>query len=155
PIEPAGEFFPSTAVRSAPGKGRLEGGLSLEQEIVFVVGVERSGTTWLWRSLSSHPEILRVPETHLFALGAPVDAARLQRFRATPFWISFERPDDPIEQISASWRELADANGVKRRVEERLVTATRWDEVASHLFAELSGRRRIVVEKTPGHTFAI
>ena len=127
----------------------------MEQEIVFVVGVERSGTTWLWRSLASHPEILGVPETHLFALGAEVDAASRERFRATPFWISFERPDDPIEQISASWRELADTNGVKRRLEQRLASATRWDEVASHLFAELSGRRRLLVEKTPGHTFAM
>lgn len=42
----------------------------LADRMVFVVGAQRSGTTWVQRALSAHPDVLVLPsETHLFSWG--------------------------------------------------------------------------------------
>ena len=43
---------------------------ALHDRMVFVVGAPRSGTTWLQRMLSVHPDVIVLPsETHLFSVG--------------------------------------------------------------------------------------
>ena len=45
----------------------------LANRMVFVVGAQRSGTTWLQRMLATHPDVLALPsETHLFSWGISV-----------------------------------------------------------------------------------
>lgn len=45
-------------------------GSRLHDRMVFVVGAPRSGTTWLQRMLSVHPDVVALPsETHLFSVG--------------------------------------------------------------------------------------
>jgi hypothetical protein len=47
--------------------------------MIFVVGARRSGTNWLQRIISAHPEVLAVPsETHLFSHGLAQLAERFQ-----------------------------------------------------------------------------
>lgn len=42
----------------------------LQDRVIFLVGAQRSGTNWLQRMLSAHPEIVSLPaETHFFSHG--------------------------------------------------------------------------------------
>jgi hypothetical protein len=42
----------------------------LQDRVIFLVGAQRSGTNWLQRMLSAHPEIVGLPaETHFFSHG--------------------------------------------------------------------------------------
>jgi hypothetical protein len=51
----------------------------LHDRMVFLVGVQRSGTNWLQRMLATHPEIASLPsETQLFTVGIDVLADRMQ-----------------------------------------------------------------------------
>ena len=53
--------------------------MSLADRMVFVVGAPRSGTTWLQRMLSVHPDVVDLPsETHLFSSGISVLRDRTQ-----------------------------------------------------------------------------
>ena len=47
----------------------------LDRPPVFIVGAQRSGTTWVQRLLCSHPRIVGGQESHLFSAygGAPRD----------------------------------------------------------------------------------
>lgn len=51
----------------------------LLDRMVFLVGAQRSGTNWLQRMLSTHPDIVTLPsETQLFTAGINVLAERVQ-----------------------------------------------------------------------------
>lgn len=51
----------------------------LRDRVIFVVGARRSGTNWLQRVLTAHPEVAAVPtETYLFSRGLAPVAERFQ-----------------------------------------------------------------------------
>lgn len=82
--------------------------MSLAERMVFVVGAPRSGTTWLQRMLSVHPDVVDLPsETHLFSSGISVLRDRVQGGHvgstATATWFMTD-----AEFVSAA-RAFADA----------------------------------------------
>src|SRR5947208_10995760 len=54
----------SVAAGPAPG---VRGRMADMNPFVFIVGAQRSGTTWLQRLLASHPAIAGGQESHLFS----------------------------------------------------------------------------------------
>lgn len=53
--------------------------MTLSDRMVLVVGAPRSGTTWMQRMLSVHPDVIDLPsETHLFSSGISVLRDRVQ-----------------------------------------------------------------------------
>jgi hypothetical protein len=55
----------------------------LHDRLVFIVGARRSGTNWLQRVITAHPDVVGIPsETHLFSHGIAPLADRVQH--ATP-----------------------------------------------------------------------
>lgn len=76
--------------------------------LVVCVGARRSGTHWLQRILSTHPQVTALPaETHLFSKGIGPLADRLQS--ATPASPTVGTVYVPAEQRRRLLRELADA----------------------------------------------
>lgn len=111
---------------------------------VFVIGAHRSGTTWVYDLLSSHPEVAGVFESGLFSsdLGlAPLlhpvhwyrDETQLAHDRAF-FGKSFR-----LSQLLTREEALADIRQL----------AARW------LGQALSQKHRYLVEKTPQHVHVI
>lgn len=80
----------------------------LQDRLVFVVGAPRSGTTWLQRVLSTHPDVLVLPsETHLFSYGLSTLRDRTQSAvvggPSTATWFM------PPEEFADAARQFADA----------------------------------------------
>jgi hypothetical protein len=103
----------------------------LDAPPVFVVGVARSGTTWVQAILRSHPEVIGAYETSLFAAGGPI-ATLLDSERWKPGakdLARFMNREDMIAEI--------------RRFAGRV------------LMRRLGPTHRYLVEKTPAHLFAM
>ncbi|MCU1602157.1 MAG: sulfotransferase family protein, partial [Frankiales bacterium] len=81
---------------------------SLDGRLVLVVGAPRSGTTWLQRMLSVHPDVVSIPsETHLFSLGLSILRDRTQGAlldsTSTATWFM------PRQEFVTAARQFADA----------------------------------------------
>lgn len=62
-------------------QGRVDS--PLHERLVFIVGARRSGTNWLQRVITAHPDVVGIPsETHLFSHGIAQLEDRVQH--ATP-----------------------------------------------------------------------
>jgi hypothetical protein len=100
---------------------------------VFVVGVPRSGTTWVQRMLAMHPEAWGLLETYMFSrragLGALLDSAPAPEDGA-----EFDLPPPGLGRIF-------DRDGL---VAELRAIALRW-------LAQGSDGSRFVIEKSPWH----
>jgi hypothetical protein len=103
----------------------------LHGRVIFLVGARRSGTNWLERILTAHPEVVAVPtETYLFSHGIRPLADCFQH--ANPGAPSIGRSYIPRDAFLDGVRDLVD-----------------------HVFAEAiergGGHARYVVERTPWH----
>jgi hypothetical protein len=95
---------------------------------VFVVGMARSGTTWVYELLTAHPLAGGVLESHMFSPTAGLGALF-----------------GPLH-----WRENGSRYGLSRLMErEELVRDVR-DLAGRWLTRGLAPSQRVVVEKTPG-----
>ncbi len=116
---------PTSDPTAGTGRVRLDGAL------ILVVGARRSGTHWLQRILSAHPDVTAVPgESYLFSRGIRPLRERFQHGSlASPQVgkIYAER-----EQVVARLRQLCD------------------DVLLPYLDADRSGASRLV-ERTPEH----
>ena len=100
---------------------------------VFVVGVPRSGTTWVQRMLAMHPEAWGLLETYLFSrragLGALLDTAPAPEEGA-----EFDLPPPGLGRIFARAELVAELRAI----------ALRW-------LARGSDGSRFLIEKSPWH----
>lgn len=101
-------------------------------QLVFLVGLPRSGTTWLQRILGSHPDIGTAQESHLFNhfLGKQIDA-----------WDHLLRFDDGRGGVGvpAYQREAEFMDMMHRQVREVLGRSAEYSKGA------------VFLEKTPDH----
>lgn len=86
----------------------MTGPESFAGRLVLVVGAPRSGTTWLQRMLSVHPDVVSIPsETHLFSLGLSILRDRTQGAlldsTSTATWFM------PRQEFTTAARQFADA----------------------------------------------
>src|SRR3954447_4475813 len=98
--------------------------------MIFAVGARRSGTFWLHRILSAHPEVEGVPaETHLLSHGvAPLFERFSHGLRSNP-------------QVGKIWMDRAE-----------LLDATR-DFCDRAFLAQLESPTHYLVDRTPVHVF--
>lgn len=103
---------------------------------VFIVGVPRSGTTWVMRMLAEHPEAWPLVETYMFSPYRGLGAL-LRGF-----------PEDPRpEREDPEWLPAGLGRMFSRAelIAELRLLAERWLRMASARDA------RFVIEKSPGH----
>lgn len=135
-------------------------------ELVFVVGVSRSGTTLLRSILNGHPEIAIAPENHFLGHLLPSEGVRQQLRRLGD--LGDDRTLDGIVRFvydgglerSSRWRDPSRFWTWLRRtvppaeLRERLLRAERSErgifESLLRAYADHKGRR-IAGEKTPAH----
>jgi hypothetical protein len=100
---------------------------------VFVVGVPRSGTTWIQRMLAMHPDAWGLLETYMFSrrsgLGALLDSAP-----PTPRSDEFELPPPGLGRVFDREELVAELRSI----------AARW-------LSRGSDGARFVIEKSPWH----
>lgn len=102
----------------------------LRDQVIFIEGAPRSGTTWLLTILATHPDIAGIEaESHLFNLG-------LDRL-----FDNFEGRHPPLPRLQ-SWVEREEFIGLVRDFSDGIFLAMR-----EHVSAGTSPR--FVVEKTP------
>ncbi len=114
------------------GSAPARPGSALEGRMLFLVGARRSGTNWLERMLTAHPQIVAMPaETHLFSHGV----ANLAK----------------VVQHSSPGSHTPAQTFVDR---ERFVTAARafLDEIFVDNLERLGGDARYLLERTPLHS---
>ena len=102
---------------------------------VFIVGVPRSGTTWVMRMLAEHPEAWPLIETYMFSPYRGL-AALLR-----------EVPEGPPGREDVEWAPSGLGRMFSRDelIAELRLLAERWLRMAS------AGDARFVIEKSPGH----
>ena len=103
---------------------------------VFIVGVPRSGTTWVMRMLAEHPEAWPLIETYMFSPYRGLGAL----LRAVPEGPLPERED--LEWAPAGLGRMFSRDEL---IAELRLLAERWLRMAS------AGDARFVIEKSPGH----
>jgi hypothetical protein len=102
---------------------------------VFVVGVPRSGTTWVQRILASHPQAWPLLETYLFSRQVGLGALFQRLPPPVPNDSSHELPPPGIGRIFSRAELVAELRAI----------ATRWLRLASDPEATF------VIEKSPWH----
>jgi len=140
----------------------------------FVVGCIRSGTTWLWRSIATHPEVLGIPESHVMVESTPPDLESAERIRRQPFWTMLKKQSADLTELGvrgnpyvvsqpAAWTseklflEILDtgARASLMAVHEGMEKQPSWEAVARDMMAGLDGIRPIILEKTPNHVYSM
>lgn len=104
---------------------------------VFVVGVPRSGTTWIMRMLAAHPEAWPLIETYLFSPYRGLGAL----LRTVPA----EQGEPPAEDRDWVPAGLGRLFSREELVAELRLLAERWLALAA------GSEARFLVEKSPGH----
>lgn len=140
----------------------------MQSQLSFIVGAGRSGTTWLWRSLASHPDVLGLPESHIFGIGQ-VTPATLKPLKRQVLWHVIRGmmtelglhdgppPVPPLKEPARSYMnallEGLDFEAVKKLVQlhETLGEYRSAQQMARDLFSICDGARPMIVEKTPRH----
>ncbi len=142
---PQGEGSPLHSEDSAPEAGReLPAALSqLATPPIFVVGAHRSGTTWVYDLLTSHPQVSGVFESALFSR----DLGIASLFHPTHWYDSKKRASDR-EFFGRSFRLR------QLLTREQLVDDVR-ELTAGWLATSLEPETRFLVEKTPQHAEVI
>ena len=103
----------------------------LRDRLVLVVGARRSGTNWLGRILTTHPQVVGLPsETHIFSHGAAPLAERVQH--ANPGSMAMGKTFVDRERFLAAVRGLL-------------------DEVLLDNLERLGPDARYLLERTPWH----
>jgi hypothetical protein len=107
---------------------------------IFVVGVHRSGTTWVYDMLTAHPEVAGVFESGLFSF----DLGVAPLFHPSHWYRDPDRLEHDTSFFGASFRlnQLLDREEL---VEEVLAMSSGW------LARALTPDDRYLVEKTPQH----
>jgi hypothetical protein len=99
--------------------------------VLFIVGARRSGTNWLERILTAHPEVVAVPtETYLFSHGVQNFAERVQH--ANPKAPTMGRTFMPRDAFLDAMRNLV-------------------DRVLMETLERKESGARYIVERTPWH----
>lgn len=115
----------------------------LEAPPVFIVGMHRSGTTWAYELLASHPEVAGVFESGLFS----ADLGIAPLFSPVHWYEGEVRGED--ERLF----------GARFRLSQLLTRAQALSEVreltASWLGRVIQPRHRYLVEKTPQHVYSM
>lgn len=88
----------------------------MANRMVFVVGAPRSGTTWLQRALSVHPDVLALPsETHLFSWGLSTLRDQAQGGLVTsPSTGSWFMPREDFQRAARAFADAAFGGYVQR-----------------------------------------
>jgi Sulfotransferase family len=103
----------------------------LRERLIFNVGARRSGTFWLQRIVSAHPDVAAVPsETHLFSHGI------------APLFERFHHGDPDSPQVGSMYIDR-----------ERLLDATR--DFCDAAFETFRGDHECVAERTPLHALHV
>lgn len=117
-------------------------------DIVFLVGMPRSGTTLLVEHLARHPDVIATPETHFFrSVCRTPSMARKQ--------LSADRAEATYIELS---KRLRNAQGVGQRDAEKrrvFASATSLAAIARTAFRDLLAetKKTVLIEKTPDHGF--
>jgi hypothetical protein len=121
--------------------------LEVASRPVFVVGHPRSGTTWTYDLLASHPAVAGVFESALFLrdhIGVLAD-------RFAPI----------IKGISTQWDPAVREDFTRHRwgpaqlIDRDTAVASFRDVTTSWLANAVSGEHELLVEKTPGHDYSL
>jgi hypothetical protein len=138
-----------------------------EPEAIFVVGVSRSGTTLMRTLLERSDRIAIAMENHYLGhlipgygarqvfrrLGDPHDDATIRRIVEFVYSGAYQR-QSRWREISPYWRWLI-GSVPRDEVERRLLASDRSERgmwlALLRLYADLSGNKKIVGEKTPAH----
>jgi hypothetical protein len=120
----------------------------LRDRVIFLVGARRSGTNWLERILTAHPEIEAMPsETYLFSHGVKPLVDRFQH--ANPALPTMGRTFMPREDFVDALRDLLDrafeATLDRNRPDARyIVERTPWHASHLPLIAEVYPDARVI-----------
>lgn len=136
----------------------------MKSQLAFIAGASRSGTTWLRRSLASHPDVVSMPETQLFKCAgmSPAEGHRA------------------VIEGGALWRRLSLLQGKPLPLDDRgqctepltvpvsparieglfdlmrdMPAKESFDHVAAEFFHLLDGVRPWILEKSPIHVFQL
>jgi hypothetical protein len=107
----------------------------MANRMVFVVGAPRSGTTWLQRALSVHPDVLVLPsETHLFSWGLSTLREQVQGGLVTsPSTGTWFMPREDFRRAARAFADAAFGGYVDRTRPEALRVVERSPSHVWHL----------------------
>ena len=107
----------------------------LANRMVFVVGAPRSGTTWLQRALSAHPDVLVLPsETHLFSWGLSTLRDQAQGGLVTsPSTGTWFMPREDFQRAARAFADAAFGGYVQRTRPDALRVVERSPSHVWHL----------------------
>ena len=103
--------------------------MATAKKLCFLVGCQRSGTTWLQRILQQHPDICGAEESHFFRLFGP-------SLRQAQEMIARDRKTGPLV-----YSDLESFEECLRSL---------WNDIFSRLYADFANCQ-IHLEKTPDH----
>jgi hypothetical protein len=97
-------------------------------KVIFIVGVPRSGTTWLHSMIAAHPDVATAGEAHIFCEGV------------SPMLVNHDNPDPHM--FLSTWVSRAELLGLLRRLTDGIFETMR---------ASNRPKATRILDKTPNH----